>query len=163
MGHGVAEIRSLRAENIGSEVSTGIESSKTIHRATNRMTDFESLDSRRQGMVLRYARDMNAVIKECERVLKYDGRAIFVVGDSAIRGVFVKNSAALMHLAESHGMNLTSRANRPLETQRRYLPPPESERAGGKMQSRMREEVILQFAKGRRSACQTLVKDVTGT
>jgi len=96
-------------------------------------------------MVQRYVWDMGKVMEECARVLKREGRAVFVVGDSAISGVFIKNSEALIRLANNNGLSLVSRNTRPIETKRRYLPPPESERAGDKMQGRMREEVILEF------------------
>lgn len=146
MGHKISEIRSLRSENIGSEVSKEAASNPAIQKAMEAMADLDTLDRRRLGMIRRYVWDMNKVMKECARVLKGKGRAIFVVGDSAIRGVFVKNSEALVRLAESHGMSPVSRSTRALETSRRYLPPPDSKKAGGKMQTRMREEVILQFA-----------------
>jgi len=90
---------------------------------------------------------MDKVMEECARVLKREGRAVFVVGDSAICGVFIKNSEALIRLADNNGLSLVSRNIRPIETKRRYMPPPESKRAGGKMRVRMRDEVILQFAK----------------
>jgi len=146
MGHNISDIRALRSGNIGSEVSKESTSNPAIQEAMEAMADLGMLDNRRLGMIRRYVWDMNKVIKECMRVLKRKGRAILVVGDSAIRGVFVKNSEALVRLAESHGMSAVSRTTRPLETGRRYLPPPESEKAGGRMQTRMREEVILQFA-----------------
>ncbi len=148
MGHSISEIRSLRSGNIGTEVSIHSTSNDAVHEVMKAMADIESLDSRHQGMVRRYVWDMQKVMKECARVLKSKGRAVFVVGDSAIRGVFVKNSEALAWLAESNGLSLVSRDTRPIETKRRYLPSPELEGAGGKMQGRMREEVILQYAKG---------------
>jgi len=147
MGHNISEIRALRSGNVGSEVSKESTSNTAIQEAMESMADLEMLDKRRLGIIRRYVWDMNKVMRECARVLKRKGRAIFVVGDSAIRGVFVKNSEALLRLAESHGMLHISRTTRPLETRRRYLPPPESEKAGGKMQTRMREEVILQSVK----------------
>lgn len=145
MGHSISEIRAIRAGNIGTEVSEESTSNKAIQEAMKAMVDFESLDNRRLGMVRRYVWDMGKVMEECARVLKREGRAVFVVGDSAISGVFIKNSEALIRLADSNGLSLVSRNTRPIETKRRYLPPPESERAGDNMQGRMREEVILEF------------------
>jgi ubiquinone/menaquinone biosynthesis C-methylase UbiE len=109
------------------------------------MGDLKSLDNRHLGMIRRYVCDMNKVIKECARVLKRKRRAFFVAGNSAIRGTFVQNSEALIRLAKNRGFSLVSRNARPIETKRRYLPPPESQKAGCKMQTRMREEVILEF------------------
>src|ERR1035437_6827177 len=145
MGHSISEIRALRSRNIGTEVSKESTTSKTLKEAMEAMVDLESLANRCLGMVRRYVWDMGKVMEECARVLKRKGRAVFVVGDSAIRGVFIKNSEALIRLADSNDLSLVSRNTRPIETKRRYLPPPESERAGGKMQGRMREEVILEF------------------
>jgi SAM-dependent methyltransferase len=145
MGHGISEIRALRSGNIGTEVSKESTLNEAMQEAMKVMVEFESLDKRRLDMVRRYVWDMGKVMKECARVLKREGCAVFVLGDSAIRGVFIKNSEALIQLAENHGLSLVSRNKRPIETKRRYLPPPESKRAGDKMQGRMREEVILEF------------------
>ena len=145
MGHSISEIRALRSGNIGTEVSQGAASNGVIQEAMKTMGDLESLDNRRRGMVRRYVMDMCKVMDECARVLKREGRAVFVVGNSAIHGVFIKNSEAIIRLADSSGLSLVSRSTRQIETRRRYLPPPESERAGRKMQRRMREEVILEF------------------
>lgn len=148
MGHSISEIRSIRSGNIGTEVSKELTSNEAIQEAMKTMADLESLDNRCLGMVRRYVWDMDKVMKECARVLKRKGRAVFVVGNSTIRGVFIKNSEGIIRLADSNGLSLVSRSTRPIETKRRYLPPPESERAGGKMQGRMREEVVLSV-KGR--------------
>lgn len=145
MGYRMAQIRALRSGNIGTEVVEDTAPHTVIQEAMSSMAALESLDNRRLGMIRRYVCDMDKVMKECARVLKRKGRAVFVVGDSAIRGIFVQNSQALIRLAESYGISLVSRNARPIETKRRYLPPPESEKAGCKMQTRMREEVILEF------------------
>ena len=145
MGHRISEIRALRSDNIGSEVSMEATPNAVIQKAMAAMVDHDTLDNRRLGMIRRYICDMNKVMKECSRVMKRSGRAIFVVGDSAIRGVFVKNSEALICLAKSNKLALASRNTRPIETRRRYLPPPESDNVGEKLNGRMKEEVILEF------------------
>lgn len=145
MGHRISEIRAIRSGNIGSEVSKESVLNNTIQKAIKVMTNPDALDNRRLGMIRHYVWDMSIVIKECARVLKRNGRAIFVVGDSAIRGAFVKNSEALIHLAKSNDFSLASYNKRPIETQRRYLPPPESDNSGEKMNGRMKEEVIMEF------------------
>lgn len=145
MGHGISEIRALRSGNIGTEVSKKSTSNEAIHEAMKAMADLETLEKRRLDMVRRYVCDMDKVMEECARVLKRKGRAFFVIGDSSIGNVFIKNSEALIRLADSNGLSLVSHNTRPIEAKRRYLPPPESESAGGKMQGRMREEVILEF------------------
>ncbi|MCH7575257.1 MAG: hypothetical protein IIA59_09050 [Candidatus Marinimicrobia bacterium] len=145
MGHTISEIRSLRSGNIGTEVSKESGISGAMQKAMISMGHLELLENRYLGMVRRYVWDMSKVMGECARVLKSNGRAVFVVGNSAIRGVYIKNSEAIVRLAVSSGLSLTSQSTRPIEGNRRYLPPPESNQAGGKMQSRMREETILEF------------------
>ncbi|HEU0291674.1 MAG TPA: hypothetical protein VFR47_03010 [Anaerolineales bacterium] len=80
-----------------------------------------------------------------EKTEQKDGRAIFVIGDSTVGGVFLRNSEALIHLAQRNRFILLSKKTRPVAENRRYLPPPNAEAAGSKMQNRMREEVILKF------------------
>ena len=145
MGHSISEIRAIRTGNIGTEASEESTPNKAIQEAIKAMADIESLDKRRLGMVRRYVCDMGKVMEECARVLKHEGRAVFVVGDSAISGVFIKNSEGLIRLADGNGLSLVSRHKRPIETKRRYLPPPEFKSAGDNMRGRMREEVILEF------------------
>ena len=147
MGHDIPEIRAIRSDNIGAEVSLEPSSDISIQEAMSAMADLEKIGDRHLGMIRRYVWDMKKVVKECARVLKKNGKAIFVVGDSTIRGVFVRNSEALACLAKHDGFTLVSHTTRPIETKRRYMPPPESMRAGDKMQNRMREEVILHFVK----------------
>ncbi|MDZ7724638.1 MAG: hypothetical protein U5R06_17985 [candidate division KSB1 bacterium] len=147
MGHEIPEIRSIRSGNIGAEVSIKHSTDIAIQEAMSSMATLDEMSKRHLGMIRRYVLDMKQVIKECARVLKVNGKAIFVVGDSTIRGVFIKNSEALASLAKQHGLTLVSRTTRPIETRRRYLPPPESIKAGDRMQNRMREEVILHFVK----------------
>ncbi len=145
MGHTISEIRLLRSGNIGAEVSKLSNSDKIIPRIIKTMGNLKQLDKRHLGIVRRYICDMNKVMEECVRVLKLGGRAIFVIGNSAIRGVFVKNSAALRELADLNGFSFVSDKTREIESNRRYLPPPESKISGKNMRTRMREEVILEF------------------
>ncbi len=145
MGYSIQTLRSLRSRNIGAECSSNFGGIDLFREILERMGNSEKLDSRHRNMMLRYIIDMNSVIAECKRVMKKDGKAIFVIGDSTIGGVFVRNSEGLISLAKMNGLNLCSKITRPLPENRRYLPPPNSKVAGHKLQSRMREEVILHF------------------
>jgi hypothetical protein len=69
------------------------------------------------------------------------------VGDTTRRGVFVRNSEALVHLGEVHGLDLVERTQRALPPNRRYLPPPSSDDAGEALDARLRNEVLLTFEK----------------
>jgi DNA modification methylase len=149
MGHSVKKIRAVRSENIGSEISQRFSSDTPDHisSALNAMCAPKSLSRRSKGMLARYAHDMNSVLAEISRVLKHRGEAVIVVGNSTIRGAFIKNSVALTRLARANGLKLNSTRTRPLLENRRYLPPPGKRHSGRSLRSRMREEVILTFAK----------------
>lgn len=147
MGHSIPKLRRLRSQNIGSEISAQDAGAPVAAQAVQAIGDIATLDRRRQGMIWRYVSDMIKVMSECRRVLKPGGIATFVVGNSAISGVFIRNSEALIRIAEAHGLNLTLTTTRSLKENKRYLPPPNHRKAGARMQTRMREEVILRFKK----------------
>ena len=146
MGYSIAILRSIRSDNIGTERSGTLAETDFIQNALKKMIGAQKLDRKFRGMVSRYISDMNRVFYELKRVLKKNGKAIIVIGDSMIRGVFVNNSEGLIYLAHQNGMRLLSRATRTLAENRRYLPPPNSWASGSKMQTRMKEEVVLKFA-----------------
>jgi SAM-dependent methyltransferase len=148
MGHRVSDIRSIRSQNVGAERSSGsLPNNSQLHRAFQAMGEIEHLSTRFQGMLARYVRDMNAVFAEIGRVLKKNGEAVLVVGNSMLRGVFLKNSRALTSLGEANGLVLIATRRRPLLENRRYLPPPGRRISGKQLRSRMREEVVLRFSK----------------
>jgi len=96
-------------------------------------------------MLRRYAFDLNKVLDEMSRVLIPGGKAIVVVGDSTIRGTFVRNSELIRLLALRNGFRLLKRVSRDLLRSRRYLPPPLDGRESARLDERMRQEVIMKF------------------
>jgi len=145
MGYFIKSLRTVRSTNIGAERSVSLPKAGEMMSILKQMGDTDSLARRYRGMIMRYLSDMSNVLSECRRVLKDNGQAIFVIGNSTIRGVYINNSEALISLAQRRGFKLTSRTSRPLPESRRYLPPPNSKKAGERMRNRMREEVILRF------------------
>jgi SAM-dependent methyltransferase len=146
MGHTMDSLRTIRSTNVGSEVGKR-NASDVIERITRHMGDVGSLSTRAIGLLHRYVADMDGVMREMARVLVPEGHAVLVVGDSTIRGVFVKNSVALEHLGKRHGLKLVKVRRRPLPPNRRYLPPPCASGVGDQLKTRMRDEVILRFEK----------------
>ena len=146
MGYSIESLRSLRTQNIGSEHAAGLDATIQYQDTVEQMVDIRDISKRYHKMMLRYVGDMDLVFSECRRVLKPDGQAFFVIGNSSVAGVFVRNSEGLINLANNHGFTLVSSATRPLPENRRYLPPPNFDTSGERMQNRMREEVILKFS-----------------
>lgn len=149
MGHAVDDLRRIRAANIGTEVSTGADlEDSVIARALDRMGDLDGLPERQKRWLARYVADMDKATGELQRVLVTGGRAVLVVGDCTMRGVFVRNSGALAYLGERHGLEVARRRRRKLPPNRRYLPPPTSRGSGPMLQNRLRTEVLLDLVKG---------------
>jgi hypothetical protein len=148
MGHAVEDLRRVRANNIGTEVSAGAPlENPVIARAMDRMGDLDELPDRQKRLLGRYVADMDKAMGELRRVLVRGGRGVLVVGDCTMRGVYVRNSGALTYLGEHHGFEVAHRRRRQLPPNRRYLPPPTSRGSGRMLQNRLRTEVLLELVK----------------
>jgi len=79
--------------------------------------------------------------------LRASGRAVYVVGDSTVRGTFIRNSSIVAAVAQERGFTLHSRHSRALPANRRYLPPPGRNGKTAAMDARMRREVVMVFDK----------------
>jgi len=152
MGYSIPSLREVRTKSIGTEVALPNNMLSDEIGAVVRELNLSPPLSRRASAILnRYALDMHGALKEVARVLVPGGRAIYVVGNSTIRGTFIRNSALVESVARLNGLNLLERKVRLLPPNRRYLPPPSSNQAGASLSSRMREEVVLAFENPRRS------------
>ena len=72
------------------------------------------LSPRSAGIIDRYARDLFAMMKEIARVLRRDGRATLVVGNSCLKNVFIRNSNGVIRSAELCGLRLLTENEREL-------------------------------------------------
>lgn len=144
MGHSIADLRALRASSIGSEVAGRLVGDERMREVQGAMAATGKLPPRFQRILLRYVVDMDRVIREIARVLTPGGRALIVIGDCTVRGVYVRNSRCIELLAESYGMRLERRSRRTIPDSRRYLPPPRSG-SGEKLKRRLRTEFVLIF------------------
>lgn len=148
MGHRISALRRIRASNVGTETTSPAEDGfDETARIVDAMCSGADMSSRNRGMLRQYIRDMRAVLCETRRVLRKGGKAVFVVGNCNLRGTFVRNSTCIELLAGDLDLEVVSTRKRPLPENRRYLPPPESARAGIALKNRMREEVILTLKK----------------
>lgn len=146
MGYSVAELRDIRAESVGTEASSAEAFEAPWVRALIKQLGLTpELSTRGQRLLAQYVWDMERAMSEVSRVLRKGGRAVFVVGDSTVRGTFVSNSSIVVAVAERRGLQLRARQSRNLPANRRYLPPPK--RNGSDLDGRMRREVVLEFNK----------------
>ena len=146
LGHPISSLSEIRADSIGAERSIDPAISlREIEAIKELMLDGETLNSRQLGMIDRYICDLDRLAARCGRVLKPQGKATYVVGNSCLKGTFVSNSNCMKALSQKHGLTLTRETERELPENRRYLP------VGGAianpLQKRMRTETILTFQK----------------
>ena len=147
-GHQIDTLRFIRSESIGAERIPKPDADAALAQALTALIDPEGkLDSRRRRMIDRYALDMHAFLKETHRVLKPDGKAVLVVGNSTHGEVFVENTTIVKVAAERVGFTVASETSREIPPSRRYLPPPVEE-DGSDLNKRMRTESVLTLKKG---------------
>ncbi len=147
MKNSIGRIRNLRSTNIGAEIKSEMPNDGQIAAALEAAGKTNNLSIRHKGILVRYIIDMNAVCAEIARVLKLEGKVVYVIGDCTVKGTFVSNSKAIRMLSEHHGLVVDEIEERLLPENRRYLPPPTNNNAGCQLQSRMRKEIILTMRK----------------
>lgn len=147
LGHSLASLRTIRSTSIGAErrPDTDIPEEK-MRELTQKMEFYGDLGMKDKSMFNRYVLDMVALMSEIGRVLKPQGRALLVVGNSCLKGVFIKNTDAVITAAELVGLKFESEIPRDLPPNRRYLPPPSATNMST-LTNRMRTESILAFSK----------------
>jgi hypothetical protein len=148
MGHNVSELRNIRTNSVGTEAArVNALDSDWVKTLIKQLKLAPALSNRDQSLLAQYVWDMGGALSEVSRVLRDGGRAVYVVGDSTVRGTFIRNSSIVAAVAERHGLSLQSRQSRALPANRRYLPPPKRSGAGDALDGRMRREVVLVFNK----------------
>lgn len=143
LGYKLSDLRQIRTSSIGAERSKRDKLTSLFDDIQRSMCETEKLTSRHAGMTMLYAEDIYRLMSEVTRVLRPGGKAILVVGNSCLKGVFVKNSKGVIKAAAAVGLKLIREVERELPAQHRYLPMPHaSEVPLGK---RMRTETVLTF------------------
>jgi adenine-specific DNA methylase len=148
MGHSIGELRTLRSQSIGAELAkAGAEEETHTAAILKGLKLRPALSDRNQAVLARYIQDMQSAMREIARVLARGGKAVYVVGENTIRGTYIRNAAIVTLVAAQSGLRLDSRRMRALPANRRYLPPPNSDKGSASMDARMRREVVLAFSK----------------
>lgn len=147
LGYRLCELRFTRAASIGSERNLDEHANAAIARdLCNSIPAIDELPSSKVGMVRRYVLDLYGMVSEIHRVLKPGSKAVLVIGNSCIKGVFVENSRAAVAAANRAGLRLLTHRERDLPTSKRYLPPP-TDQEQSILSKRMRTESVLTFIK----------------
>jgi tRNA G10 N-methylase Trm11 len=143
LGYSIEELRQIRSSSIGADRASNLDthSGHDVRSVISSMCDIGSLPLRSHKMIARYAQDLLGMTAQIARVLKRDGYATYVVGNSCLKGVFVSNSNGVAKAAELAGMRLVREHVRDLPANSRYLPMT----IDGSLSKRMRTETVLTF------------------
>lgn len=142
LGYSISELRAIRSCTIGAERSFDAECSIADTIAAS-MCDLERLEPKQRKMVIRYAGDLERMMRQAARVLRPGGTATYVLGNSCLKDVFIRNSDGVAKAGIHAGLLLTKVAERDLPAASRYLPVTKS----GSLSKRMRTETILTFTR----------------
>jgi DNA modification methylase len=146
-GHSIGELRTIRGGSIGTERGAeNVPDRDLVDEVFKRIGIPASFPQRKRRILERYVLDLQALLTEVHRVLKPGGSALFVVGNSSIQNVYVKNSGIVATILNRLGFRHDCHYSRKLPSDRRYLPPPRAEN-GGDLTRRMRREVILSYTR----------------
>ncbi|KQX69369.1 hypothetical protein ASD06_16685 [Angustibacter sp. Root456] len=112
-----------------------------------RAIEREALDKNllRKGMVQRFAQDCIQFASELSRVLRKDGQAVLVVGNSTLRGNYIRNDVIVQTAMEIAGFTLNGRYEREIPPSRRYMAIETP--ASSNMGRRMRTEVVMKMGR----------------
>ncbi|MEZ2416370.1 hypothetical protein [Luteibacter sp. RCC_6_2] len=140
LGHRLADLRAIRSNTVGAERG-GEAANSMVESVAQSMCDIEVLTPNHQRMVRRYAHDLIQMMQQAARVLRVDGRATYVLGNSCLKDTFIRNSDGVRCAGIHAGLSLVSETERDLPAASRYLPVT----ATGTLSKRMRTETILTF------------------
>ena len=143
LGYSIPELRAIRSASIGAGRGPGCPVEPLAAELVGQIEN-EAVDSTRlpTGILARYAQDLLLFARQMKRVLKPEARLIAVVGNSTLRGNFIRNDSLVERTLQQYGFNTERRLERPLPENRRYLPI-SSTGASSSITRRMRTETIL--------------------
>ena len=121
LGYRLGDLRRIRSNSIGAERSPDIEvvASEVVKKS---LGDLTLIDGRNLRTIERYIGDLIKMVGQCARVLKTGGQATFVIGDSLLNDVKVRNASALKAAAKLWGLDIVEHNEREMPSQSRYLP-----------------------------------------
>lgn len=143
LGHRLLPLRQIRADNVGAERGVSEEQDAASARPIlDALPWWGKLTPRYRRIFHRYVCDLRCLAREIWRVLTPEGRVVMVVGNSTLKGVFVRTSEAVRLVLQDEGFHVLSEEEREIPPSRRYLPPPRNSDSSA-LKKRMRAEVIL--------------------
>jgi len=143
LGHTLGSLRAIRSTSIGSERAPEHDFSAELCAPIERAMVDGDVSPRHSAMIKRYCHDLVLMMSEMARVTRVGGLVTLVVGNSCLKGHFIRNSDGVCAAATLAGMKLLKMEERDLPVRSRYLPTP----ASGALSQRMRTETVISFGR----------------
>lgn len=144
LGYRLGELRKIREVTIGSERSLNSMLSENFAEILAEL-GLDQFENKSKKMLSRFFSDMVQHAKEAYRVLKKGSIGTYVIGNSTIRGTYVRNSELLKRAGTLAGFEVLMETEREIPAHRRYMPV--SVGIGNSLANRMRAEHIIDFRK----------------
>lgn len=141
-GYTIPELRARRAASIGSERNLHGDASAQVREMVKEIESrVAQKTTLKRGMIERYAQDCVLFANQLSRVVRTSGRVILVVGNSTLRGNYIRNDLVAQTAMEGAGFSLRDRYERELPQSMRYMPINDSQSSS--LTKRMRSEIVL--------------------
>lgn len=146
-GFSLGELRAIRSESVGADRALGDESDERTLRMVQLIEATASKPANLpRAVIARYARDLTRLTSELHRVCRKDARVVTVIGNSNLRGNFIRNDILVRRALKFAGFDVTSSRSRELPEARRYMPV-RTQDSRSSMAKRMRTEIVLTAVK----------------
>lgn len=143
LGHTIAELRVRRSNSIGAERRLDHDASKVVTEIVD-LIESEVVDKTalKRPMLERFAHDCVGFADQLGVKLKEGGTAVLVVGNSTLKGNYIRNDLIAQKAMELAGFTLQSNQSRPIPANSRYMAI-NTKDTGSSLAKRMRTEVVL--------------------
>lgn len=141
-GWSIDDLRHLRGNSIGAERAPDSTSSPAVLELVDFVKrDVQQPDSLPLRTLERFAADMSGFASAARRVVAPGGKAILVVGNSTLRGNYIRNATITQYALEAQGFVQLERYERDIPATSRYMAI--NTATASSMAKRMRTEVVL--------------------
>lgn len=143
LGYSISELRKIRSNSIGAERALSSDAADQANEmVASVLRTVETPEKLPLGTITRYAHDLTLFARELIRVCKVGAKVVTVIGNSTLRGNFIRNEDFVSMAYQHVGFQMSDRLERELPENRRYLPVDRQDKSSA-LGKRMRTEVIL--------------------
>lgn len=147
MGYSIDELSNKRKKYIGGDAISDIQFEEMPSETDKLIAKIAQVDQKKSLVIHRYYSEMTRTLREVFRVLKHGKSAIFVVGNSNIRGISSDTHVCLAEIGEMIGFEVPKIGERNLDRNRRMMPASAKVNENSQIQKRMHKEYVIGFYK----------------